>query len=47
MKNFIIEFISGFAVCGVLLWLFLSCLDIAYNSLYQNWNLIKLMLEMF
>lgn len=42
-----IETLSAAIVSAVLLWLFLSCLDIAYNSLYQNWNLIKLMLEMF
>lgn len=42
-----IEIVSAALVSTVLLWLCLSCLDIAYNSLYQNWNLIKLMLEMF
>ena len=44
MIDNISEFIAGAILFGLFLWFALSCLDIAYNSLYQDWNLIKLMI---
>jgi hypothetical protein len=41
----IIEFVSGAAVAAVLIWLFGSCFEIAFNGFAGDLNAIKILLE--
>jgi hypothetical protein len=42
-----IEFVSGAAVAAVLIWLFGSCFEIAFNGFAGDLNAIKILLEVF
>jgi hypothetical protein len=42
----IIEFVSGAAVAAVLIWLFGSCFEIAFNGFAGDLNAIRLLLTL-
>lgn len=46
-RDFVIEFFSGFILFGLFLWFALSCIGIANNSIYREWNLILIMYNLF
>lgn len=41
-----IEFVSGAAVAAVLIWLFGSCFEIAFNGFASDLNAIRLLLTL-
>lgn len=45
--NRIIEFFAGATVSAFLLWLFGSCLEIAFNGFASDLNAIKILVEVF
>lgn len=42
-----IEFASGAAVAAVLIWLFGSCIEIAFNGFAGDLNALRVLLEIF